>query len=150
MNPRMFSATALLVAAVSIGGCRAKSDLDPPSIILGQHECEECRMIISEERFAAAVVFESDDGTTKHAFDDIGCLIDWLQKHGGHATQATYVKDYDTAAWLNIERAFFVQSETLRTPMASHIVAVADEEAARLIEERFEGKRRSWAELSNK
>lgn len=149
MKTRSLAMIASALAAAGIGGCGAKSDLGPPTLILGQQECEECRMIISEERSAAAVAFEQDGGITKHAFDDIGCLIDWLRKHGGDANRIAYVHDYDTARWLSAADAIFIHSETLQTPMASHLAACGDEAAAGLLQDRVRGERRSWAELNH-
>lgn len=151
MNPRFWMLSLVLVsAAFGVAGCGEKPNLDAPKLILGQQECEECKMIVSEERFAAGVAFIADGDASKFVFDDVGCLVDWLGKSADRDSCIPYVHDYDTLAWLDARTAFFMHSEELRTPMASHIAAFADDAAAEALLQKYPGQRVTWPELTKK
>src|SRR5262249_17785658 len=123
-----------------LGGCRRDEDLGPPAIVYGQAECEFCKMIISEEAFASAVVIASAAGQThKFAFDDIGCLLEFLSQPERGDVLRSYVHDYDTHAWLDAAQATFVRGESLQTPMASHVAACATRAGAERLLKRYPG-----------
>ncbi len=151
MNTRFHSVGSFLLGAIlALTGCGEKASLEPPKLILGQQECEECKMIVSEERFAAGAAFIADGDATKFVFDDVGCLVDWLGKSADRDSCIPYVHDYDTLAWLDARKAFFMHSEELRTPMASHIAAFADDAAAEALFQKYPGQRVTWPELLKK
>lgn len=151
MTPRFWMFSPLLLGAtLAVAGCGEKPNLDAPKLILGQQECEECKMIVSEERFAAGAAFIADGDATKFVFDDVGCLVDWLGKSADRDSCIPYVHDYDTLAWLDARKAFFMHSEELRTPMASHIAAFADDAAAEALLQKYPGQRVTWPELLKK
>lgn len=139
-------ALALGVLTLAIAGCRRGEDLSPPKIHYGETECELCRMIVSDERFAAAAVFKSTDGVKKIAFDDMGCLFVYMQENPEQAVTG-YVHDYDSRAWIEASRATFYRSEAIQTPMASHLAAFIDAAGTEAMQPRFPGKRVSFSEL---
>ena len=61
-----------LIAAGLLAGCRPVDLSRPPAVRFGEEACASCRMIISDERFAAALVTATGEILK---FDDIGCLI---------------------------------------------------------------------------
>ncbi|MCI0393758.1 MAG: nitrous oxide reductase accessory protein NosL [Chloroflexi bacterium] len=110
------SILVLLLAA----GCQSSSSLEePPEIAYGETECDNCRMIISEARYAAA--YMTADGQARR-FDDIG---DMLAYHAGHgeAVYLFWVHDFASEVWVKADEAFFVSTDSLTTPMAHGIVA---------------------------
>jgi len=143
------SLTGLVFAASTLlsAGCGRGVDTDPPRIAYGQAECGLCRMIISEEAFAAAVVIRESEGVRKLAFDDIGCLLDFLRDEAGDAALTPYVHDHETRQWLDATKACFVRSEALQTPMASELAATRSPEAARALIRRYPGVIASFDEL---
>jgi len=83
-------------------------------------------MIISDERFASALVMQHNDGSfTKAAFDDINCLFEFEQPLKEEQIIARYVHDHDSLGWIAMSEACFVRSESIRTPMASGVAAFA-------------------------
>jgi copper chaperone NosL len=89
----------LFLGSVLFGCARAPDVNVPPEIYYGEDICEECGMIISEPRFAAAIY--RVDGTAQ-AFDDIGGMSSYLAKND--VDIATYwVHDYETEEWLKAE-----------------------------------------------
>ncbi len=115
--PRL-AAAALVVATAGCGGEPAGG---PPEIQVGLEECTYCRMILSEEKHAAAIV---DATGTATSFDDVGCLVDHLRERPA-APERIWVHDHATGRWIDAEGAFFVRGPQAATPMASGLVAFA-------------------------
>jgi copper chaperone NosL len=77
-------------------------------------------MIISDERFAAALTTEVGD-TAK--FDDVGCLVE--HEVGGIKESTTYwVRDFKADAWLDACQATFMRSKTVASPMGFGLLAM--------------------------
>ena len=127
-----------IIAAIFIG---CGSSLGPVEIESGDM-CSFCRMAISEKRFAAEII-NQDESVLK--FDDIGCMLRYRNADNNKTkVAAIYVVDNESKNWLMAENAFFVRSETIKTPMSSGIVAFASAEKAGNDALRFsqlEGKR---------
>lgn len=117
---------ALLLAACGGGG---QATAEPPEILYGQDVCDQCNMIISEEKFAAA--YWTADGEARR-FDDLGEMLAYI---GGNSEEraSTWVHDLNSAAWLGAEEAWYVMNAGLTTPMGTGIVALGDEAAARAL-----------------
>jgi copper chaperone NosL len=112
-------------------GCERNSGPQPPVILFGQQECDECRMIISDERYAAAMIIDDGEGDYRSAaFDDVGCLMAHEGAHADRLVVGRYVRDQASRQWLDAESAVYVQSAALETPMAFGIAALASAEAA--------------------
>lgn len=110
---KMLALLALLAA------CGAE-ETGPLPLALGEDSCDLCRMIISEQPYAAQARF----GPGKvEKYDDIGCLGERLGKPG--APVAMWVADRNTGAWVDTRAAFIVHVKDLKTPMASGLVAFA-------------------------
>jgi copper chaperone NosL len=83
--------------------------------------CSFCKMAISEKQFAAEII-DQDDNALK--FDDIGCMLRYRQAQGDKLKPAAvFVADVETRQWVSADKAFYVRSTTMKTPMASGIVA---------------------------
>jgi len=140
-------AAVLLAGAAAFPGACSRGGSDaPPEIHFGQDVCAACTMIVSEQRFAAAIV--PDDGRGDPlAFDDIGCLLAWERRHPDAPVLARWVHDHEGPDWLRAESAWYVRSPELRSPMGSGVVAVADDVAARGLSEERDGSAMDWSAL---
>jgi len=122
MNQR--SPFLALLLGILITACSASPEAArPPEIAYGQDVCDACGMIISEARFAAAVALESGEALS---FDDAGEMFGYVSQHPDLEIRAWFVHDYTTESWLNAAEASFVSHPSVRTPMASGVVAFAD------------------------
>lgn len=101
-------------------------------------------MIVSDARYAAG--YTDKDGMPG-AFDDIGCMLQYLRDKVDFK-YVLWVVDYETGEWIRTEDAWFVQGDEIITPMGSGIVALSHEESARGVAERFSGNVLRFAELS--
>jgi copper chaperone NosL len=118
--------TGLAAALGLVAGCQPVDRNSPPPLRFGQEACSQCRMIISDDRFAAALTTEAGD-TAK--FDDVGCLV----KHeagGFQASTAYWVRDLRADLWLDAREAMFVRSKTIASPMGFGLAAMRTQPAA--------------------
>jgi copper chaperone NosL len=90
-------------------------------------------MAVSDQAFASEII--TTDGEV-FKFDDLGCLERFKDNSADLKIAATFVKDYETKKWLPYERSVIVQT-SIRTPMGSGKVALADSAKAREIMENF-------------
>ncbi len=113
----------LVLILLLLVACSASPDLSqPPEIVYGEDICDECNMIVSEPRFAAAIYTV---GGEARRFDDIGDMCTYYGTHEEEVARF-WVHDYDTEAWLLAEEAAFVLSSEVYTPMAFGVVAFSE------------------------
>ncbi len=117
----------LIPVALVVAGCDQQTELVPPKIQYGMETCADCKMIINDAHYAAALAWRTGPGSPAQvsSFDDIGCLLSWRQHHPEVQVAATWVKDVNTAQWLDATSAIFLKSDQFSTPMGSGIVAGA-------------------------
>lgn len=140
---RIAAELAVVAAACLAAGCaRAPTDA-PPVVHFGQDPCAACTMIVSEQRFAAAIV-PGDGSRDPLAFDDIGCLLSWERDHPDSPPMARWVRDHEGAGWLRAERAWYVRSVEIRSPMGSGVAALVDEASARAMRSGRGGELTDW------
>jgi copper chaperone NosL len=124
---RLFISLSILFIALFIIGCSKSANLDePPEILYGQDVCDQCNMIINEERFAAAYTTEAGE---VRRFDDIGGMLVYDHKHQ-EKVHIFWVHDLNSAEWINVSEAHFVVSDELMTPMGWGVAAFASQEQA--------------------
>jgi copper chaperone NosL len=97
--------------ALAAAGCAAQT----PAIAFGATVCDECRMVISDRRFGAALVTEH--GKTLH-FDSIDCLNKTVARGESGVGSARWVVDANRPGTLiPWDSAVITESETLHPPM---------------------------------
>ena len=111
------------IVTVMVSGCGAGGK---PVDIFPEDACSNCRMAISNHRFAAEII--SDAGEV-FKFDDIGCMVLFRATHDEVKIAAMYVKDYGTKEWAVCEQAVVLETDT-NTPMGSGMVAFSDSSGA--------------------
>ena len=127
LHPALSIVLGFLLATLFFAGCSQSANLDePPEIIYGQDVCDECSMIINEERYAASYVTKTGD---VRRFDDIGGMLMYDHKHQ-EDVHFYWVHDLDTKAWANAKEAYFVLSDDLITPMGWGVAAFATQAQA--------------------
>lgn len=110
----------LFLLFIFVGCGSSGGDLRPPELMLGSDTCEECGMLVSDAKYAAATLTE--DGHS-HKFDDLAEMFVFQAKHADETVQAWFVHDYDTEIWIRGEQAFYVQSPQIQSPMNYGVVA---------------------------
>lgn len=84
--------------------------------------CIDCRMAISDNRYAAQVV--GVDGKA-YLFDDIGCAILWLQRQEGMDKARIWVNDRETSEWIEAKKANWIFGDE-HTPMGFGFAATLE------------------------
>jgi copper chaperone NosL len=109
------------VLSLTSGGCGADASR-PPSIRYGEEACARCRMIISDDRFAAAIVTRAGEVLR---FDDVGCLVEHeAARRPSPAAAAYWVCDFTGGGWLDARAATYVRSTQAHSPMAYGLTAL--------------------------
>lgn len=114
-----------------------------PQAIEAHDACASCRMAISQPQYAAEVL-DKDGNAVK--FDDIGCMLRYLKQHTV-PQRRLYVMDYVNRQWLEAERAVFVRSNAIASPMDGGLAAFRDQSAAQQFLRNSSGQMMSLAEL---
>jgi copper chaperone NosL len=120
------STMVCLGLASLVGGCGSRETSRPPNVRYGQEACAFCRMIISDDRFAAAVVTDAGEALK---FDDLGCLVEHEMRQV-HRGAFYWVRDFGGARWLDAREATFVYSNQITSPMNHGLAAFPDAAAA--------------------
>ena len=112
-------ATGLFLLLATACGNGAGHPDEPPRIRLGEDVCDQCHMIISDERFASA--YRTVDGTVRR-FDDIG---DMATYHAIYMEDVAnfWVHDFETLDWIKSDMAWFVLSNEVMSPMGHGLAA---------------------------
>jgi len=146
MTVRLWLLLPLLSILAACGPGQAQ--VQPPEIRQGETECLECRMIISDPRFASGYTHGAQGGRYESLpFDDIGDMLIHAGKHPEHDIVAYWVHDYHTEEWIDAEQAFYVFSSQLVTPMAQGTAAVDSREKAEQLAADYAGEVLDWAGL---
>ena len=141
---RRRSAGALFfVVGLLTAGCTTHRVDQPPQIRYGEEPCAFCGMLISEERFATAMAAAGQ----AQVFDDLGCLLRARARDSGTATRI-WVHDETSGQWLEAQRAWFVRSREVPTPMGGGLVAFSTKNAAEQFAREVHGTVVRFAELA--
>jgi copper chaperone NosL len=134
-----------LISIILIAGC-GKKEIKPVAIDEKSDQCEVCHMAVKDDGFATEVILENGKALL---FDDIGCMYKWLGDNEGKKVNQSYVKDYDSKEWLQLEKASFVYDKPIKTPMAYNVIAFSDDKAAKSFIKSNGGDLLSYQELEH-
>jgi len=126
----LLSLAALTALLAPLAGCDKQALDGPPTVRLGDSVCEQCNMIISDERWATATIVEGPRGPRALLFDDFNCQVNHEVEHTDLDVLARWSHSHATGEWVRTDAAHFLMSPDLRTPMASGVAAFATREEA--------------------
>lgn len=127
----------IVLLVLLVTGCAAGASLhEPPGILYGEEECDRCRMLISDERYAAA--YMTEEGQVRR-FDDIGGMF-LHHVETGDEVEIFWVHDLESKVWVKADEAYFVKSDALETPMGFGIAALNSHEEAEAMAAEVEGE----------
>lgn len=139
LSRRRFLICAACATAGAILAACAPSNAEPtpPDIAYGQDVCDTCGMIISDPKFASALVLE--DGSFLK-FDDLGDMFVHHMNHPNLKVKAWFVHDYGTEIWFRGEMAFYVASASIKAPMNGGLAAFAQRPEAEAFAQQLGGE----------
>lgn len=137
-------AAGLLAAAAVVAACARPV---PRAIAYGEESCRHCHMTIADPRFAAELV--TSKGLV-YAFDDVGCLAAFAREGTVRAGEVHSMWVYDYLrpdSPLDARLAVYLEVDTLRTPMSSHLVALRPGPEADSLRGSLGGRLLRWDEV---
>lgn len=116
-----------VLAPLLLSSCGGQTETaQPPEIAYDRDTCARCGMIISDERFAAALVAPDE---TVQLFDDVGEMLLSVKEEGSEGQRA-WAHDRNSREWLDATTATFVRGAPETTPMGTGYVAFTRREDA--------------------
>ena len=135
---------ALAVLAAMVAGCARPA---PRPIAWGVDNCRHCHMTIADPRFAAELV--TSKGMV-YVFDDVACLVGFVREGTVPASQvhSLWVYDYlQPDSMIDARSAVYLEVDTLRTPMSSHLAALRPGPSADSLHVLMGGRLLGWDRL---
>lgn len=99
----------------------------PEAIRFGQDSCTNCKMTLSDKRFGAEIVTKKGK---VFKFDDLNCLVAYLKKSGINEQDIAQILTVDfkkTALLIDIQKAYFLQNEGLKSPMRGDVASFSSQ-----------------------
>jgi copper chaperone NosL len=123
---------------------------EPQQINYSKDICDFCKMTIMDKRFAAECI--SSKGKI-FKFDDAHCMIEFL-KNGGiwsNEVAGIYFADFHgNESWICSEKAFFLKSDLLHSPMGGNLATFNSKQEAEKIKMEFNGDILLWNDIKPK
>jgi len=113
-----------------------------PKILINIDHCDYCRMTISDERYASALVTQKG---RIYKFDDISCMLNYCNENKNIANKSLFVSDFvQSKVMIPVEQAYFIQGVKLMGPMQGHVAAFANRDSALVYQKKYEAKLVEW------
>lgn len=115
----------------------------PEAINLNKDDCDNCKMSISDKRFACELVTEKGRA---YKFDDLSCMMSYKNENKDKMTHAQfYVNDYlSPNEMLLSDKLTFVEGENVGSPMGGNIAAFSNKDSANIYLTKWTGKLSAW------
>lgn len=130
-----FSIALTLVSACNQPG--------PQPFAIGKDACDFCKMTIMEKTSGMELITEKGK---LFKFDDISCGVKYHKKNASTGNKL-YVSDRISGNFILADKASYLKSESIRTPMGSNIAAFLNGDAAKKYERKAKGKLMTWDEV---
>lgn len=136
----------ILIVSVMLVGCSDKV-YEPKEINVETDVCQVCNMTISHVDYAGQIVFKNNDHLV---FDDLGCLMEYINEHSEKDIGAAFIKDESTKQWIDVKEAVYIYNKDYWTPMNYGVLAFASKESAdSYMAENGEGKLLQYKDLKS-
>ena len=136
----------LLFGSILFTSCNSS----PTPIELGKDNCSYCKMPFSDARFGAELI------TSKgkiYKFDDAHCLFSFLHENDNANAKNARIYFVDFSGkheFMPAEKAVYLKSDALRTPMNGNVAAFKSEDNLQAAVQKFPGVVLNWNELNVK
>ncbi len=132
---KTFFTISFLMSVILITGCEPK----PQPIHFGSDQCDYCRMMITEQDFASQAV--NNQGRA-FKFDSVECMAAFdLTTEYRDNIHSLWVPDFlNRDEWLEANSAYYLHSETLRSPMGLFLSSYADNVSAVQMQQEYGGE----------
>lgn len=140
---RLVNQLSLVLFSLLLPSCSPGSD----KINYGVDDCDNCGMKLMDNKFGALLV---NDKGKSFSFDDLNCMATYLKENSAVTFNKKLVADFSVPGTLvEAEKAVYLKSEEIKSPMGSGIAAFAIPDSLRSIVNEIEGKTLNWQEVQN-
>ncbi len=120
--------TALVgIGAIMLMSACSNEAAEPVEIDPKTDTCANCNMSVADNQHATEIILT--DGKT-FVFDDIGCMFKWTDDNEDKDIEKTFVRDYHSKEWIEVEDSHFVYGEDIKTPMSFNVISFEDQSNA--------------------
>jgi nitrous oxide reductase accessory protein NosL len=109
--------------------------------------CTHCNMLMNDELHKATAKKESNENLY---FGSVECLINFLIKENEAEYSSLMVSDYSSGNMLNAQKAFYLISEAIPSPMGANLSAFKTEKEAIEVKGENSGEVFNWVEINAK
>ena len=114
----------------------------PVPINYGHDECAYCRMKITDPRYGSEILLKTGKA---YKFDSIECLTAfYLENKDRLSISSLWVPDFLTHIFISAEKAFYLHSKKLPSPMGMNISAHKTKDNLKKIKEKYGGEELDW------
>jgi copper chaperone NosL len=116
----------------------------------GKDACHFCKMILMDKKFGAEVVTKKGK---VYKFDDTNCMLNFMNDNPSEVEESAIrlIVDYTQPEKLiPVEQAFFLHSDSIRSPMNSTIAAFETEKAMWGYKEKWKAANLGWGEVQTR
>jgi copper chaperone NosL len=143
MEKKNIAIVAIILLCLSLTACK----VEPEPLQFGKDGCHSCKMTLMDSKFGAEIV------TSKgkiYKFDDVNCMLNFYNS-GQVATEEMkdiLIVDFSKPEKLiDARNAWYVKSESIKSPMASSIAAFESTKDLTTLNAQWNGIQLSWGEL---
>jgi len=134
---------AILMPLVLLQGCNT----EPQPIQVGIDHCSFCRMTVSDPRFTCELITQKGK---LYKFDDLHCMIAFVQlpETEKNSVSQYFIADFEhPGQWLSPEKALFLKSDALKSPMGGNTAAFSNAADQKKVAASFAGDFTSWEKI---
>lgn len=146
MKTNIINKILLLAANLSFSACSIETE----PINYGKENCAFCKMTIMDKQFGTELV------TLKgkvFKFDDLSCMSKYMKTAEFHEADCKHVvvSNYEKPGeFIDFNKAFYIQSENLQSPMLGNIAAFDSETSIQdLVTTDSTAKNITWTEIKD-
>ena len=139
---RLFLLLTLPFFALLLSSCEAKKQPIP----YGQANCQHCQMTVADKRYGSELVLKTGKA---YFFDSAECMMQYADENAEAKEKAVMflVTDFrNPENLIDADKAIFLQSKNLPSPMGMFLTAFKDRAAASLMQEENGGRILNWNE----
>lgn len=137
----------LLFSAIMLVLLSACGHSGPEAINLNKDDCDNCKMSISDKRFACELVTEKGRA---YKFDDVSCMMSYKNENKDKMTNAHfYINNYLVPNDLLFsDKLTFVEGENVGSPMGGNIAAFSNKDSANVYVNTWSAKLITWETIN--
>lgn len=122
---KLFGRLLLASSVIFLAAC---SETQPQEINVGKDQCDNCKMTISEPKYATQLITEKG---RLYKFDDINCMEDYEVSNSETTGNAkTYVADFPSGKFVQSNTATLIKGGAIKSPMGGNTQAYQDKAVA--------------------